>query len=511
MNTKELAVFITEEINSLLRKGTIGKFTGNIHNSIHQLESGETKNLFLSIVELLTKQAEAQTFITDLSNGKVSSAPPKGNILISPFKQLHASLLHLTWQVQRLSEGDLNQQFDFHGDLSIYFNKLIQSLKEKNEIENELKNSAEKYRISIENANIGIMTVSTTGRIQTTNKECVNIFGYTQSELESMTVNEIAVSEDQMVSPNYMNSAIKNKKEAKAEFIKRYNHKSGEKITCQVSSSLMYGDNGEPLFFISHIKDITRKIEAEQELKELNIKLFETVEELKQANAAKDKFFRIIAHDLKNPFNAILGFSRLLVENVHTDSPQDIEDQALAINKSSLNAYRLLENLLEWSMSQTGGIVFNPKPVNIENLLKEVVRLTESHTETNGITVSWHINGSSLVHADANMLSTILRNLIGNAIKFTDDLGKIKITVVQNINNTLFTVSDTGAGITPEFIEKLFILEEKVTTPGKNAQKGTGLGLLLCKEFVGKHGGKIWVESEPGKGSDFKFTIPAKA
>lgn len=510
MDTKELTVFFSGQIHLALSSGSVGQFTDDIHHSIRRIKDGETKELFLSITELLTKQREARDFITDLSKGEISSDPPVGNALISPFKQLHANLLHLNWQVQRLSEGDFNQQIDFLGDFSLYFNKLVESLKEKREIEKELKNSVEKYRISIENANIGIMTVEHTGRILACNKECVNIFGFSQSELEKMTINEIAVPDDKNISPAYMQSAIRDKKQSKAEFIKRYIHKSGKVITAQISSSLMYDENGEPTFFISHLKDITLQVEADHALKEMNFMLSDTVDELKQANAVKDKFSRIVAHDLKNHFNSILGFSELLADNVYLDSLDEIKSHASIIRQSSMNAYRLLENLLEWSMSQTGKIAFKPQEICVENLLQEVLEFSAAQIISKKITASYSIPDNALVYADVNMLRTILRNLVGNALKFTGKKGKIKITAKQNADEMLFIVSDTGIGIAADEAENLFLIENTMKIPADNAQKGTGLGLLLCKEFVDKHDGKIWVESEPGKGSDFKFTLPVK-
>lgn len=507
METKKLSNFLSDTINKLLHTGKTEFNADELNRSIHSVESSETKTLFLSIGELLTKLRDNQNFIFDLSNGKLDTIVPPNNSLAAPYKQLHANLSHLVWQVQRLSEGDLNQHVDFLGNLSIYFNKLIQSLKEKQQIEQELKNSTEKYRISIENANIGIMTVDIDGYIQTTNKECVNILGYSQAELENMTVNNLAIPEDQSVSPSFIKSAIANKGESKAEFVKKFFHKSGKIITCQISSSLLHDNNGQPLFFISHIKDITHRIEQEEALQKLNTKLLETVDELSIVNAAKDKFFRIIAHDLKNPFHSILGLSELLMDSDLASDREEIKQMASMINQSTEDAYKLLENLLAWSMSQTNSIPFNPQKNEVQQILNDAISITNSSAKAKNIIINCNTNESTIVYADANMLSTIIRNLIGNAIKFTDKEGKIQISVVQNTNETIFTVSDTGIGMSPEVKDKLFKIEEKISIPDTDAQTGTGLGLLLCKEFVDKHKGKIWVESEPGKGSDFKFTI----
>ncbi|SMO92574.1 PAS domain S-box-containing protein [Saccharicrinis carchari] len=510
MDNKALSQFLSDTINGLLHTGKIEELSHELKRSIQDLESGETKSLFLSISELLAKLRDNQRFIDDLSNGKLNTEVPPNNALAAPFKQLHANLSHLVWQVQRLAEGDLNQQVDFLGNFSLYFNKLIQTLKEGRQIKQELKNSTEKYRISIENANIGIMSVSIDGIIETTNKECVNIFGYTQAELEQMPVNKFVVPDDQGLSRSYVQSALLNKDQAKGEFVKRFFHKSGKIITCQVSSSLMYDVKGQPLFFISHIKDITHRIEQDYALKKLNNKLSQTVKELKIANASKDKFFRIIAHDLRNPFHTILGLSELLLGNTEIYNYDEIKQMASNINQSTDDAYKLLENLLAWAMSQTDCIPFKPQKIVVKNIVREVISLTGSSAKAKNISMTYDIDENVIIDVDVNMISTILRNLIGNAIKFTSREGVVQISVVKNDYETRFSVKDTGIGIPTDIIDKLFKIEEKVSIPDTDSQTGTGLGLLLCKEFVEKHKGRIWVESELGKGSDFKFTISHK-
>lgn len=507
MKTNELSKVLSDNIQKLLHTGKTEVLPEDLIRSIQNLESDETKTLFLSITELFAKQRETQRFIDDLSNGELNTEVPSNNALAAPFKQLHANLSHLVWQVERLSEGDLSQRVDFLGSFSIYFNRLIESLKEKKQIEHELKSSKQKHQISIENANIGIMTVDINGNIQTTNKECVNILGFSQAELERMSVNDITVPEDYSISPSYIRAALVSKENSKFEFVKRYFHKSGKIVTCQISSSLMHNDNGQPSFFISHIKDITLRIEQAQALKELNAKLSETVDELKTANVAKDKFFRIIAHDLKNPFHSILGLSELLITNLLSSNINEIKQMATMINKSTEDAYKLLENLLSWSMSQTNSITFNPQKISTHNILTEAININHSTAKAKNISVFHDVDKSTIIYADINMLGAILRNLISNAIKFTDMHGKIQISVEQNSHETQFSVRDTGIGISENIINKLFKIEEKMSYHSTTVRTGTGLGLLLCKEFVDKHNGKIWVESELGIGSDFKFTI----
>lgn len=231
-------------------------------------------------------------------------------------------------------------------------------------------------------------------------------------------------------------------------------------------------------------------------------------EKLQELNATKDKFFNIIAHDLKNPFNVILGFSDLL----RTGSNQYNQEQTMEIismmHTSAENAYKLLENLLEWSRSQTGEIDFKPKNLVFKDLVVESENLCENFAKEKSISISNEIPDNLIVYADPNMLSTILRNLITNAIKFTHKGGNITITsILQNAEITIL-VSDTGIGMNENTRSKLFKINEKISILGTEKEKGTGLGLILCKEFVEKHGGEIWVESELGKGSNFKFSIP---
>lgn len=230
---------------------------------------------------------------------------------------------------------------------------------------------------------------------------------------------------------------------------------------------------------------------------------------LHEYNATKDRFFSIIAHDLRNAFTSILGFSNLLADSLSNFSKEDTISFCMKMNAAAQNAYKLLENLLEWSRAQTGKIEFTPNELVLKNIVLENIRLCENQANTKSISISCQIPDKFAVHADRNMLNTILRNLISNAIKFTHRGGSISISALQHDGFHVITVSDTGIGMSESTRNKLFKINEKTSIPGTEKEMGTGIGLILCKEFVQRHGGVIWVESEPGKGSDFKFTIPA--
>jgi len=249
------------------------------------------------------------------------------------------------------------------------------------------------------------------------------------------------------------------------------------------------------------IQDITARKRAEYELRLKNL-------ELKSLNAQKDKFFSIIAHDLKSPFNSILGFSDLLVEQMKDKDMSRIEKYAEIIQESSRRAMDLLMNLMEWTRSQTGRIEFIPEWFNMSDLIHAVIPLLNDAATSKQIQIEMQLLPQVLVLADKSMISTVLRNLIFNAIKFTHPGGRIIVSVVQNPEELVVAVKDTGIGMTDVTLRNLFRIDSSISTPGTANEKGTGLGLILCKEFIEKHNGKIWATSSPGRGSSFYFSLP---
>lgn len=229
---------------------------------------------------------------------------------------------------------------------------------------------------------------------------------------------------------------------------------------------------------------------------------------LSEANATKDKFFSIVAHDLRSPFSAILGLSDLLITQIDNYDAEKTKRFVSAIHETGKNTFKLLENLLEWSRAQTGRIQFNPGNEKLYSIINEVVKQSSGAATAKQITITSQVDESIVVYADTNMLNTIFRNLISNSIKFTNPQGTITLKAAQKPNECLIEVQDTGIGMPQQTINKLFKIEEKVSRLGTSKELGSGLGLLLCKEFVEKHGGHIWAESTEGKGSLFSFTLP---
>ena len=249
------------------------------------------------------------------------------------------------------------------------------------------------------------------------------------------------------------------------------------------------------------------KDQLEEELTRQKIMIEKQRKELESLNATKDKFFSIIAHDLKNPFASLIGASDFLVNSSDELTAEQLKNFHDIINQSARSGYRLLENLLEWSRMQTGRMAFKPKKVDLWDLVNEVVNLLTGSAEQKEICLTANIDENLIATVDENMINTVVRNLVSNAIKFTHRGGEIKVSSELFDGFIEITVADNGIGIPPEKIEKLFRIDEKVTQNGTENETGTGLGLILCKEFVERHGGTIRVESEPKKGSKFIFTI----
>jgi len=230
--------------------------------------------------------------------------------------------------------------------------------------------------------------------------------------------------------------------------------------------------------------------------------------ELNELNASKDKFFSIIAHDLKNPFSNIIGLSAALKEEIRSGDPDMNEEFADLINTSAVRTLKLLENLLEWAKSQTGNLLYHPVSIKLNEIYNEEFELLSEMAIAKNIQLLSSIPANLEIKADRNMIRTVLRNLISNALKFTHKGGQIEINAVADEKQVEISVSDNGIGMTKSTIDKLFKIDANLSTNGTEDEKGTGLGLFLCKEFIDKHGGKIWVESEAGRGSIFKFILP---
>lgn len=242
--------------------------------------------------------------------------------------------------------------------------------------------------------------------------------------------------------------------------------------------------------------------------KHAEILLEKKVKELKELNVSKDKFLSIIAHDLRNPFGAIIGFADLMLKNF-TEIDDDTLHKGLKTIESAANqAFKLLENLLIWSRNQTGMYKFTPEVINMKDRIVQTLKVAEGSASIKNIKLSSDISSNYLVFADQDMIDSILRNLVSNAIKYTRRGGKVKVSAKTNTNNVEITIADNGVGIPAEKQSEIFQIDKRTNTSGTENEEGTGLGLIICKDFLVRNGGQIWVESSLEKGSKFTFSLP---
>jgi signal transduction histidine kinase len=231
---------------------------------------------------------------------------------------------------------------------------------------------------------------------------------------------------------------------------------------------------------------------------------------LKELIATKDKFFSIVAHDLKNPFTSLLGSSELLSQNIDQMNVEDIKTLTMILNDSAKNGYAILQNLLDWSRSQTGMLEINAERIDLKNLVDRNFSNLQLSANNKEIKIYLESLDDIYIFTDKNMISTVLRNLLSNAIKFTRRGGKVMVGAQVDSDEVIISVKDNGIGIPENKIEMLFRIDKRNSTPGTENEQGTGLGLKLSKEFIEKLGGRLWVESIENKGSTFKFSVPIK-
>jgi PAS domain S-box-containing protein len=335
-------------------------------------------------------------------------------------------------------------------------------------------------------------------RFVSLNSAFSKIIGIPARQIVGQLVNEVIPKPVLSLGLDKYQKAIKKKSVVRWEETSEF--PTGQ-ITGEVSIAPIFNDKDECTYLVGAIHDITERKNAELQLQKYS-------EELKVANETKDKFFSIIAHDLLSPFGGFLGVSDYLAYEIDTLNKNEIVKLSKELNTSLHKQYELLTNLLDWSRLQRKNF-----SLDIETffLCKELNREIEQLILIAGqkeIELRNKVENDLKVCADLNMLRLVLRNLISNSIKFTKKKGFVEVSAVNKENSIEISISDNGIGIAKEISEKLFKDDSRYSTEGTAKEKGTGLGLLLCKEIVEKHGGKIWVESEVGKGSKFIFTIP---
>jgi len=335
------------------------------------------------------------------------------------------------------------------------------------------------------------------GNIIEANNAAVDFYGYSIDEIKKMNIYQINILSKSEVSRKMQSVSLLERN----IFFLKHKLKNNSIRDVEVHSGKVTFASKNYLYSI--IFDITERLKTEDALKV-------SEQKLKELNVTKDKFFSIIAHDLKSPFNAILGFSDLLLDNHEKYDVEKREKIIKLVNKSANTAFDLLENLLTWSRSQSGKINYSSEKLDLKPLLIDVLHDLQVVATKKNIQIVDEIYEKEIIIADKNMISFVLRNLISNAIKFTDKNGRVTVFSMKFDNNFHeISVYDTGMGISEDRIRDLFLVDKNISTPDTENETGTGLGLILCKEFVEKHGGKICVESKVNVGTKISFTVPS--
>lgn len=372
-------------------------------------------------------------------------------------------------------------------------------------IEEELRASEMKYRELFDNANDFIVTLDLDGNITNANRTLLKHLKLEIETLTALNINDFIPGENKEYANELRTKLLSG--ELESSFEVNALGIDGQPVTYEVKASLIKrGKKTEGVQCV--FSDITEQKEARLKLEKYNMNLVEL-------NKTKDKFFSIIAHDLRNPYSSMIGFSELLLEDLDTLSKDEIRDSLKIIRNSAKNSLNLLENLLAWSRLETGRMPFDPVKTVLTDIVDEVVNVLFSLAYRKKIEINNMVEHSVLLSADKNMLNTILNNLVMNAIKFTPIGGEINIYAVpypaepgDEKEFLKISVADTGIGMESDVRDTLFSSPKPVSSPGTEKEQGTGLGLVLSREMVERHGGKIMVESTPGKGSVFSFLIP---
>ncbi|GBD89122.1 non-motile and phage-resistance protein [bacterium BMS3Abin03] len=364
-----------------------------------------------------------------------------------------------------------------------------------------LAESEERFRTIFENSGIGMAILSPKLRFIKVNKSFADLFGYIPEELLNLNMVDVTHPSDRKRSIKIAQDLLQNDSKLSVQVEKKYIKKNGDSFWGLVTITPIKYSPEKITYTVAQLFDITKRKTAE-------MKLVKYAEELKELNSSKDKFFSIISHDLRSPFNALLGIAEYTTQYADDMTKDEIKDSVTNIYRSTKKVYNFLDNLLEWTQLQTGRLQVERSNMNLSDLADVVINLYNETGSNKGITLVNNIPDNIDVFADHYMIETVFRNLVSNGIKFSFRNGKVIIEASKKDDYAEVTISDNGIGISPENQGKLFRIDDQFKSVGTENEKGTGLGLILCKELIEKNGGSITIRSEEGKGSSFIFTIP---
>jgi len=371
---------------------------------------------------------------------------------------------------------------------------------QKEEIEKKSR-ELEKLSIVARETNNAIVIMDSKGNFEWVNESFTRMYGYTLRQFISEKGGNLLSASYNKDIKTLINNWLGLKEPISYQALNLT--KSGEKIWAQTTLTPIIDDKGNISKIVSIDSNISKLKQAEKQIRKKK-------DELQKANVTKDKFFSIIAHDLRSPFATFVSLTNIICQNFEFFSKDKLKKIVFDLHSSAEKTFNLLENLLDWARSQKGEIKYHPKRTDINTLITENIELFQNLSNNKNIQITTNIPDTTYAFFDEDMIRTVIRNLISNALKFTPSQGKIKVAVFELVDKVSISVSDNGIGIEEEDLLKIFRIDFHHTTLGTNDEKGTGLGLILCKEFVEKNNGTISVESEIGKGSTFTFTLPLK-
>ncbi|HAN18277.1 MAG: hypothetical protein A2X13_04760 [Bacteroidetes bacterium GWC2_33_15] len=526
------SVQLTCEINGQVLR----QFDGTPYGMIFVIRDITQRKKFEK--ELRASETRSRSFIETSSNivfevatdGSITYLNPKSReILGYPLEELYKKRIfdlvspdHLARTIKRLNEdleqkkrtlsfevavihGTNNQELFLEintdpiltdsGDI-LGFRGIARDITARKHYELEIKESKEQLEMVLKEGMMGFWYTDIPGDLTYIDNTWASILGYSQDEISVINYERLArifYPDDKLQIDNFILS-LGNGALSDSSLEHRMLTKQGDvKWVSSVAKAVNYDSKNRPTRIIGLMRDITDRKIAE-------LKIIE-------ANATKDKLFSIIAHDLKNPFSTILGFSELLKNNINKYNTEKIADMANHINISANSLYSLLVNLLEWANSQRGKTQFNPTRFDFEKLVENEINYISYFAKQKKVTIN-SFNNNLNISADYNLLKIITRNLITNAIKYSNPGGKVDIYSILYKDRVEVTISDDGIGMSDEVKSKLFTFEKVKSQKGTANEQGSGLGLMLCKEYIEMHKGKLWVESKPGKGSKFSFSLP---
>lgn len=382
--------------------------------------------------------------------------------------------------------------------------RLKKVMKNRLLIEQQLSHSNNLFRSILHSSPDGILLTDLEGYIRMVSPSTLTMFDYNhEGELLGKSLGMLMLEEDW----NKVTALLRTMLDGGHVGLDQYRGKrsDGSLFTFEANSDLIRNPQGDPTGIIIILHDISERLHSEQKIREQN-------EELTRINAEKDKFFSILAHDLRSPFNGFLGLTDIIVKELPNMSVEEIRQIAMRLSASARNLFALLENLLEWSRAKRGMIPYTPESLSLRELIVPTLDLMRESFARKNIMLTADIPGNLIVIADRNMFDTILRNLVTNALKFTPDGGRVRVSAsVPESGMIEITVSDTGIGMNATLKSRLFHITEQVSRKGTDGEASTGLGLLIVKEYVQRQGGAIRVESEEGKGSAFIVTMPSQS